>query len=84
MERQMASELRDRRLDDEAAADDAPFDHQHYGRWVRMELTRSNELARDGLVRRSRTYVCPSCSYELTETEPVGLAGNSPRWDELD
>jgi hypothetical protein len=79
----MASDLRDRRLD-EATGDDAPFDHEHYGRWVRMQLTRSSEFARDGLIRRSRTYVCPSCSYELTETEPISLAGSRPRWDDLD
>lgn len=79
----MASELRDRRLD-VATADDSPFDHEHYGRWVRMELTRSSEHARDGLVRRSRTFVCPSCSYELTESEPIGLTDSGPRWDDLD
>jgi hypothetical protein len=79
----MASELRDRRLEG-ATVDEAPFDHEHYGRWVRMTLTRSREIARDGLVRRSRTYVCPSCSYELTETEPIGLAGGGTRWDDLD
>ena len=72
MEREMTSELRDRRL--ENPADDAPFDHEHYGRWVRMDLTRTSETARDGVIRRSRTYVCPSCSYELTETEPIALA----------
>jgi len=72
MEREMTSELRDRRL--ENPADDSAFEHEHYGRWVRMDLTRTSEAARDGVIRRSRTYVCPSCSYELTETETIALA----------
>lgn len=55
---------------------DAPFDHQHYGQWVRMDLTSSTETVRNGVVRRSRTYVCPSCSYELTENEPVAFAAS--------
>jgi hypothetical protein len=66
-------DLRDRRLIKPEA--DTPFDHQHYGQWVEMTLVSATETVRDGMVRRTRTYVCPSCTYELTESEPIALAG---------
>lgn len=69
--------MRDRRINDPAA--ETPFDHQHYGEWVQMDLAASSEDVRDGVVRRTRTYVCPSCSYELTENEPVAISASPGR-----
>ena len=66
------SELRDRRLVEPDV--DAPFDHKHYGDWVEMELVASTETTRNGWVRRERTYSCPSCGYELSESEPIRMA----------
>lgn len=62
-------ELRDRRLTEPDS--DQPFEHEHYGSWVRMELLRSVEVERHGWVRQETTFSCPSCAYELTESTPV-------------
>lgn len=62
-------DLRDRRLTEPDA--DQPFEHEHYGSWVPMELLRSVEVERQGWLRRETTFSCPSCAYELTESTPV-------------
>ena len=63
------AEMRDRRLTEPAV--DEPFEHEHYGSWVAMQLVRSVDVEREGWVRRATTFSCPSCAYELTESTPV-------------
>ena len=60
------SEMRDRRLTD--AEVELPFEHEHYGAWVQMQVVRAGEIERNGLIRRETTFGCPSCGYELTES----------------
>ncbi len=62
------SQLRDRSLLEPDT--DTPFDHRH-GKWVRMDLTDSRRTTRGRSQRQERTYTCPTCGYELTESEPV-------------
>lgn len=63
------AEMRDRRLTEPAT--DLPFEHEHYGAWVQMELVDAAEIERRGWIRRVTTYLCPSCGYELTESTPI-------------
>lgn len=62
------SDIQDRRLTDRTT--DLPFDHEHYGDWVQMELVSTTEVVRGGWIRRVLTYSCPSCGYELSESTP--------------
>ena len=64
------SDVRDRRVAEPDA--DPPFEHEHTGSWVRMYRTSETVAARDGWLRRERIYTCPSCGYELTESDRVG------------
>ena len=63
------ADLRDRRLTEPGA--DQPFDHEHYGDWVPMQVVRCIEVEREGWIRREVTFACPSCTYELTESTPI-------------
>jgi hypothetical protein len=65
----LISQMRDRRLTQPAI--DLPFEHEHYGAWVPMELVHDAEVERRGWVRRVTVFSCPSCGYELTESTPV-------------
>ena len=60
------SEMRDRRLTEPEI--ELPFEHEHYGAWVPMQVVRSGEVERNGLIRREIAFCCPSCGYELTES----------------
>lgn len=62
-------EMRDRRLFDPDT--DRPFEHEHDGAWVRMQLIASGDVVRAGSVRRQAVYACPSCGYELSESMPI-------------
>ncbi len=50
---------------------DLPFDHGHSWRRVRLDLIPATEITRDGSVRAERTYSCPGCGYELSESVPI-------------
>ena len=71
------SEMRDRRLTEPEI--ELPFEHEHYGAWVPMQVVRSGEIERDGLIRRETAFRCPSCGYELTESSPTALSAEAAK-----
>ena len=64
------SDLRDRRLVEPDG--NRPFEHEHGGSWLTMYETSAAEVARDGWLLRERIHTCPSCGYELTESQLIG------------
>jgi hypothetical protein len=70
MEASSLTGLRDRSLLEPET--DTPFDHIHDEEWIQMDLTGSRKTTRERVKRLDRTYTCPTCGYEITESDPIG------------